>query len=71
MYKRQVLTNLLRQKIVSALHERGEIDPFNIWEPIEMQVDGVGLVRILKIIDIGDPVTVDIADTNRLIDNDF
>lgn len=36
-----------------------------------MQVDGVGLVRILKIIDIGDPVTVDIADTNRLIDNDF
>lgn len=67
----RVLTNLLRQKIVSALHERGEIDPFNIWEPIEMQVDGVGLVRILKIIDIGDPVTVDIADTNRLIDNDF
>ena len=67
----RVLTNLLRQEIVSALHERGEIDPFNIWEPIEMQVDGVGLVRILKIIDIGDPVTVDIADTNRLIDNDF
>ena len=33
-----------------------------------MQVDDVGLVRILKIIDIGTPVIVDIADTNRLID---
>lgn len=32
-----------------------------------MQVDGIGTVRILKIIDIGTPVTVDIADTNRLI----
>ena len=39
-----------------------------IWDPIEMQVDDVGLVRILKIIDIGTPVIVDIADTNRLIE---
>ena len=35
-----------------------------------MQMDGVGTVRILKIIDIGSPVRVDIADTNRLIDED-
>ena len=50
------------------IKEYGDIDPFNIWDPIEMQVDDVGLVRILKIIDIGTPVIVDIADTNRLID---
>lgn len=35
-----------------------------------MQIDGVGTVRILKIIDIGTPVVVDIADTNRLIEEE-
>lgn len=64
----RVLSMYLRSRIVEALKEHGDIDPFNIWEPIEMQVEGIGTVRILKIIDIGTPVTVDIADTNRLID---
>lgn len=64
----RVLSMSLRSRIVEALKEYGNIDPFNIWEPIEMQVEGIGTVRILKIIDIGSPVTVDIADTNRLID---
>lgn len=61
------LSGHLKNRIVEALKEYGDIDPFNIWEPIEMQVEGIGTVRILKIIDIGTPVTVDIADTNRLI----
>lgn len=64
----RVLSLQLRNRVASALKEYGDIDPFNIWDPIEMQVDDVGLVRILKIIDIGTPVIVDIADTNRLID---
>ena len=64
----RVLSMYLRSRIVEALKEYGDIDPFNIWEPIEMQVEGIGTVRILKVIDIGTPVTVDIADTNRLID---
>lgn len=64
----RLLSKQLKNRIVEALKEYGDIDPFNIWEPIEMQVDGIGTVRILKIIDIGTPVTVDIADTNRLID---
>ena len=66
----RVLSMQLRNRIVEALKECGDIDPFNIWEPVEMQVDGIGTVRILKIIDIGTPVTVDIADTNRLIDDE-
>lgn len=66
----KVLSFQLRNRVVAALKEYGDIDPFNIWEPIEMQVDGVGLVRILKIIDIGSPVIVDVADTNRLIDEE-
>jgi len=64
------LSQQLRKRIVDALKEYGDIDPFNIWEPIEMQIEGIGPVRILKIIDIGAPIIVDIADTNRLIDED-
>ena len=64
------LSLLLRKRVVEALKDYGDIDPFNIWEPIEMMVDGIGTVRILKIIDIGAPVIVDITDTNRLIDEE-
>lgn len=66
----RALSLQLRNRVVEALKDYGDIDPFNIWEPIEMQVDGIGPVRILKIIDIGTPVTVDITDTNRLIDEE-
>jgi hypothetical protein len=64
------LSQKLKSRIVEALKDYGDIDPFNIWEPIEMMVDGIGTVRILKIIDIGAPVIVDITDTNRLIDEE-
>lgn len=64
------LSGLLRNRIVEALKEHEDIDPFNIWEPIEMQVEGIGTVRILKIIDIGTSVTVNIADTDRLINEE-
>lgn len=64
----RILSQKLRERVVAALKDYGDIDPFNIWDPIEMQIDDVGLVRILKIIDIGSPVIVDITDTNRLID---
>ena len=60
----------LRTRIAEALKEYGDIDPFNIWQPIELQLEDVGLVRILKIIDIASPVTVNITDTNRLIDEE-
>ncbi len=62
------LSSQLKRKIVDALKEHEEIDPFNIWQPIEMTVEGIGIVKILKIIDVvNEPVIVDIADTNRLI----
>ena len=66
----RMLSNHLRRRIAEALKEYGDIDPFNIWQPIELQLEDVGLVRILKIIDIASPVTVDIADTNQLIDEE-
>lgn len=66
----RALSLQLRNRVVESLKNYGDIDPFNIWEPIEMQIDGIGPVRILKIIDIGPPVIVDITDTNRLIDEE-
>ncbi len=62
------LSILLKKKVVAALKEHGDVDPFNIWAPIEMQIEDVGLVRILKVIDIGAPVIVDAANTNHLIE---
>ena len=45
-----------------------QIDPFNFWEPIEMEIEGIGTIKVLKVIDVGNAVMVDVADTNRLID---
>lgn len=64
----RVLSAQLRSRIVEALDSYGNIDPFNIWEPIEMTVEGIGPVKVLKIIDVGSPIVVDITDTNRLIE---
>lgn len=66
----KALSQQLRKRIVNALEEYGNIDPFNIWEPIEMTVEGIGQVRILKVIDIGESVVVDATDTNRLINEE-
>lgn len=63
----KVLSQKLKSRVVGALRDYGDIDPFNIWEPIEMNIEGIGVVRVLKIIDIGSEVIVDTADTNRLL----
>ena len=62
------LSSQLKKKIGSILQEHGDIDPFNIWKPIETVLENLGNVRILKVIDIGSEVVVNIADTNRLIE---
>lgn len=64
----QKLSQLFREKISEALGDYGEIDAFNIWKPIDLYVEGIGMVRLLKIIDIGSAITVDFSNTNRLIE---
>ena len=64
----QRLSQLFRQKIAEVLGEYGKIDAFNIWNPISISVEGIGTVHLLKIIDIGDVISVDIGDTNRLLE---
>ena len=59
---------MLQKRIAKDLGQYGEIDPFNIWEPLELSIEGIGTVRVLKVIDVGSPVVVDVSDTNRLID---
>lgn len=62
------LSAQLKKKIVSELKVYGDIDPFNIWEPITLVLEDIGTVRILKVIDIGTAILVDSDNTNRLIE---
>jgi hypothetical protein len=61
------LSSQLKNSLASALQSFGEVDPFNIWEPIPLTLENIGMIRILKVIDIGDSVAVDAGNTNRLI----
>lgn len=62
------LSEKLRLTLAEKLKKYDDIDPFNIWEPIEMNIEEIGIVKVLKVIDIGLEITVDAADTNRLIE---
>ena len=62
------LSEELRMTLAKELKSHKDIDPFNIWEPIDMEVEGIGNVKVLKIIDISSEITVDATDTNRLIE---
>ena len=61
------LSKLLREKSVKELKEEGITDTYNIWEPITIEVEGVGNVKLLKIIDIESEVEIESSMTNRLL----
>ena len=61
------LSRLLKERIAQELQEYGEIDAFNIWAPIDMDVEGIGKVRVLKVIDIEPALMIDSSNTNRLL----
>ena len=63
------LSEQLKLTLANELKEYENIDPFNFWEPIDIEVDGIGSVKVLKIIDIGTEVEVASSDTNRLIED--
>ena len=62
------LSQQLQLTLAEELKNYGTIDPFNFWEPISMEVEGIGTVKVLKVIDIGSEVEVDLSDTNHLIE---
>lgn len=63
----KVLSEKLKYKIAENLDQYGDFDPYCLWEPIVIPIDGIGNVNVLKIIDIGDELTVDIANVNKLL----
>lgn len=64
----KILSRQMKGRIAEFLMNCGDIDPFNIWKPIEIEIDQIGRVRILKIIDISPVVSVNVTNTNRLIE---
>lgn len=62
-----ILSKRLSDKLSEHLSQLDSIDTYNIWDPIELQIEDVGTVVILKVIDIGSVIPVDINNTNRLI----
>lgn len=62
------LSEQLKLTLAEELKKREDIDPFNLWDPIEMEIEGIGKVKVLKIIDIGTEIQISSADTNRLIE---
>lgn len=63
----QHLSQKLRLQIAEKLSEFGDVDPFNIWDPMILQLEDVGKITILKIIDINKPIKIDIGNINRLL----
>ena len=62
-----ILSERLKNRIAEEIAALGDIDIFNIWDPINIFIEDVGNVLLLKIIDIGEPVSVDAGYTNRLL----
>ena len=46
----RVLSQQLHKNLAEELKNYGKIDPFNFWEPIEMEIEGIGTIKILKVI---------------------
>lgn len=63
----RVISEKLRRCIADKLHSQQRKDPYTIWDPITFNIDDVGKVNVLKIIDIiKEPVIIEIGNANRL-----
>ncbi len=62
------LSEQLKKTLANELLKYGEISPYNYWEPIEINIEGIGNVKVLQIIDIGEEVDIDPANTNHIIE---
>ncbi|MCR5448345.1 MAG: DrmE family protein [Solobacterium sp.] len=62
-----LLSERLSRTIHLRLDEMNELDPFNVWDPIEVKLEDIGTVKILKVIDIGSQILVEQINTNRLL----
>lgn len=64
----RILSERLTEGIANKLLSAERIDPFNIWDPIELDLEEVGSVKVLKIIDLGQEwISVNSNDTNKIL----
>ena len=63
----RVLSQRLKVRIVEYVQSLGITDTYNIWDPISIQIDEIGQVKILKVIDVGSMIMVDAGNTNKLL----
>ena len=65
----KILSKTLTEKITNVIKEQN-IDPFNMWDPIEFKLENIGKVKVYKIIDIGDKwLNVKKTEVNKIISN--
>ena len=66
-----ILSERLNNSIVSKINDEKITDPYNIWDPIELNIKDVGIVKILKVTDIGQNwIQVSVSDTNKILSED-
>ena len=63
----RILSQRFCSVLPGALAALGEIDVFDLWEPLPLDIDEAGRVQVLKVIDIGQPAMVDATYLDRLI----
>lgn len=62
----RTLSFMLRSKIADILSEENDFDAHSTWDPIELQIEDIGIVKLLRIIDISTPISVSNMNINRL-----
>lgn len=63
----RIISEKMRRCIADELHSQQRIDPYTIRDPIMFNIDDVGKVNVLKIIDINkEPVITEIGNANKL-----
>lgn len=63
----RVISEKLRRCIADELYSRQRVDPYNISDPITFNIDDVGKVNVLKIIDaVKEPIIIEIGNANKL-----
>ena len=64
----RILSERLTEGIAKKLLSGERIDPYNIWDSIELNLDEVGSVKILKVIDLGQEwIPVSVNDANKIL----
>ncbi len=64
----KTITKELKKHLTEAMDTVGGINPAGVTEPIEITMEDIGLVRVLKVLEIREPGIFSSGDTDRLIE---